>query len=114
METLPAALEDDFRYLDEYLWSRQRAVAANPDDADDKPIWSDVDEDELQALTRILVKGGKRNPTMAAVSRGIVDSRDYIVTAAIVVPRVKKTFDVVRKTHRPPVRRGGLRENIHR
>jgi hypothetical protein len=105
-ETLPAALEDDFRYLDEYLWSRQRAVASDPDSLDERPVWSDLDEDEIAALTRILLRSGRHNPTMAAIARGAVNSRDYIVTVAIVAPRVKRTFDIVRRTHRPPKKRG--------
>ena len=106
-DMLPAALEDDFRYLDEYLWSRQAHADKNFTEADKKPIWSDVDDDELEALTRLMLKAGKRSPAAAAVVRATVESRDYIVTAAIVGPRVKKTFEIVRATHQAPIRRGG-------
>ena len=105
-ESLPAALEDDFRYLDEWLWSRQRAAAEPKEEIDERPVWSNLDEEEIDALTRIMIKAGRHNPTMAAISRAAVDSRDYVVTAAIVVPRAKKTLDIVRQTHRPAKRRG--------
>lgn len=105
-ETLPAALFDDFRYLDEYLWSRQEHADKNFTEADKKPIWSDIDGDELESLTRIMLKAGKRSPAAAAMVRATVESRDYIATAVIVGPRVKKTFEIVRATHQAPVRRG--------
>lgn len=114
-ETLPAALEDDFRYLDEYLWSRQAHADKNFSDLDKKPIWSNLDDDEIEALTKIMLKAGKRSPAAAAVVRATVESRDYIVTAAIVAPRVRKTFVIVRATHQAPVSRliGGKREDQH-
>lgn len=105
-ESLPAALEDDFRYLDEWLWSRQAAVDKDFSEVDKQPVWSNLDEDEIEALTRIMIKGSKKSPAMAAITRAAVDSRDYVVTAAIVVPRAKKTLDIVRKTHRPAKKRG--------
>jgi hypothetical protein len=109
-ETLAAALADDFRYLDEYLASRLKNT--HPDE-EFSAIWDNLDEDEIQKLTSVMVRGGQHNPAMATVARGLVNSRDYVVTAAIVLPRAKKTLDVVRKTHRPPMRRGAQNANQH-
>ncbi len=114
-EILPAVLSDDFRYLDEYLWSRQEHALPNFSEADKKPIWSDLDDDETMALANILIKAGKRSPAAATMVRAAAESHDYIVTAVIVGPRVKKTFQIVRATHQAPVSRLARRqiENQH-
>ena len=105
-EPFTAALEDDFRHLDEYLWARQKAVAPSPDDWIERPIWSDLDTEEVETLTRVILKRAKRSPAAAAVVRTVVDSQDYVETAVIVLPRAKRTLDVVRATRRPPKKRG--------
>lgn len=102
-ETLASAFTDDFDYLDQYLASRQRA--ANPD-AVPQEIWSNVTDAEVAKLTGVLIRAGRHSPAAATVARGVVESRDYIVTAGIVAPRVIKTFEVIRATNRPAKKRG--------
>jgi hypothetical protein len=106
-ETFTAALESDFQALDQYLWHRQMVVGI---DTQEQPIWSDLDSEEVEKLTKIMLKWGQRNATAATVVRGVVDSSDYVAVASVFIPRVKSTVDIMRKTRRPRARRGRMQD----
>jgi hypothetical protein len=101
--SLPAALESHFHAIDEYLWHRQLAAGF---DTKEQPIWSDVDDEELAALTRLAIRWGRHNTYVAAGVRGTVDSADYVAVGTVFAPRIRQTVEIMRKTRKPPVRRG--------
>jgi hypothetical protein len=92
-EPLMAALRDDCQYLDEFLWWYSK-------DPEKPQIWSDLDDEEIEVLTRMLLRRGERSPVAANAVRNIVDGADYISTAVIMVPRMIKTMQ--QTTKRPP------------
>ncbi len=94
-EPLLTALQDDFKYLDHYLWFRLRSVKH---DDSSQPVWSDVDSEEMEALTRIIMKRAKRYGIVAEGVRALVDSADYITAGAISLPRLKRTAEILRET----------------
>lgn len=102
-ESLTAAFESDFQTLDQYLWHRQMSKGI---DTNEQPIWSDLDDEETEKLTKLMLRWGQRNAAVATVTRGVVESSDYIAVASIFVPRIKQTVDIMKQTHTPRVRRG--------
>ena len=102
-EPFLSALENDFHTMDVYLWSRQKLAGK---DTDDQPVWSDLDEEECQALTSILLKWGQKNAAAATIVRSVVDMSDYVVVGSIFLPRINQTVKIMRETHVPRQRRG--------
>ncbi len=93
-----SALTDNFQYLDTYLWNRQEKAGKS---TGEKPIWSDLDDEEIAALTRVMMRFGQHNEAAASVVRGVVESQDYITVGAIFVPRVTETVKIMRETAQP-------------
>lgn len=108
-ESFTSSLESDFQTLDQYLWHRQLAVGI---DTAQQPIWSNLDTEEIEKLTKIMLKWGQRNEAAAAVVRATVESSDYIAVASIFVPRIKSTVDTYKKTRKPRVRRGQVPHEV--
>jgi hypothetical protein len=102
-EPFSHALESDFQALDTYLWSRQKSVGQ---DTHEQPVWTDVDTEELEALTRIMLRWGQHNETAATVVRGVIDASDYVEVGTVFVPRLKRTVDIMRETRKPRAKRG--------
>lgn len=98
------ALESDFEAIDKWLWMRQKAVGI---DTGETPIWSDFDEQEAAALTRIMFRWGQKNEIVAMGVRGIVDSGDYIKVGTMMAPRFKRTVEIYRETKKPRESRRG-------
>lgn len=101
-ESLVSALESNFDSLDEYLWLRQKSVGIN---MDEQPVWSDVDTEEVEALTRLLLRGAQQNELVAVAVDGILDSADYISVATVFGPRIKRTVDIMKATRKPRAKR---------
>jgi hypothetical protein len=97
------AMESNFNALDTYLWSRQKAVGI---DTHEQPIWTDIDAEELEALTRIMLRWGQHNETAATVVRGVIDASDYVAVGTVFVPRIKRTVEIMRETRKPRAKRG--------
>lgn len=102
-EPLIASLEDDFQALDSYLWSRQKSAGV---DTNNQPVWSDLDTEEVTRLTGIMLKWGQHNETAATVVRTVVDASDYVAVGSIFIPRITRTFEIMRTTHKPRPKRG--------
>lgn len=102
-ESFVSALENDFQALDQYLWYRQKTVGI---ETNNQPIWSDLDSEEIEKISGIMLRWGQRNAAAAAAVRGVSESGDYIAVASIFVPRVRNTVDIVRKTRKPRPKRG--------
>lgn len=45
-----------------------------------------------------MLKGGQRNPVMAATVRGMVDLHVYAVVGMMFAPRIQKTVQALRET----------------
>ena len=95
-EPLIAALMSDFEYLDKGLWLYSMSQ-------DEQPIWSDMAREEVEVLANIMLKRGQRSPEAAAAVRAIVDSDVYIQVGAITIPRVLKTYKIVKGSPRPMI-----------
>ena len=93
-----AALKDDCKYADQFLWWYSK-------DASQPQIWSDMDNEEIDTLATVLLKRAQRSAATAAFVRNVVDGADYISTAVILVPRVMKTTTQLSKRPRQPRKR---------
>lgn len=107
-EPLIDAINSDCEYLDQFLQMRLRSVGRD----NEPPIWSDIDEDEVKALSHILTRWSMRSGVVANVTRGIVESADYIAVGAIFAPRINRTVKIMRETRLPRKKRGS-HENNH-
>ena len=97
-EPFMAAMTDNFRYLDTYLWSRQEKAGKS---THERPVWSDLDTEEVEALTRVMMRFGQHNAAAAATVRGVVEGQDYLTVGAIMVPRIGETVRIMRETSMP-------------
>lgn len=64
-------------------------------------MWSNVDAEELAALSRLAMKWGQKNRAVASTVKGLVEVHDYAQVAVIFVPRIQTTVDIIRKTKQP-------------
>lgn len=101
--SLLEALGDHFDSLDKYLWNRQKSAGK---ESHDQPIWSDLDQEEIEKLTKLMIRWGRHNATAAAVARATVDSADYVACATIFAPRIHQTVKIMRETRIPRKKRG--------
>lgn len=85
-EPFKAALNDDFTYVDQLI---------NHTTGNEQPIWSDIDEDELNKLVSFGLKQGQRNAIAAGTVRGITEGSEYLALGAILAPRIQKTVSVL-------------------
>ncbi len=92
------SMEDYFKYMDQFLWSRQERAGKS---SGEQPVWTNLDDEEIAALTRVMMRFGQHNAAAAAVVRGAIEARDYIDVGMIFVPRVQKTVDIMRETAQP-------------
>lgn len=85
-EPLVAALAADLYYVDQFIWNRTA-------DETQMPIWSDMDDEDLTVMARVMLRQGERSPQAATMVRSIVGGSDYISALMLTVPRVIKTVD---------------------
>jgi hypothetical protein len=97
-EDFTQVLKDWSRYVDQYLWSREEYSAQ-------EPIWSDMDTDELDLLSRVILKRAQKSTIVARAVRTAVGSNDYILLTTMMVPRVMKTTTLMNKTKKPKTRK---------
>jgi len=67
-------------------------------------IWGDLSNEEANCITRILIKRGKRNGVTADFVRNLEEGYDYIALGVIIVPRMMKTSEEIKKSPRKSVR----------
>lgn len=89
-EPLIAAIQDEFAILDKIIWSYTG-------DELKQPIWGDVTEKEVGALTGLMLGLGEKSPAMATVVRGAVNAQDYVVVGTMLAPRFMETVKVVKR-----------------
>lgn len=106
-DALISALESHFLSLDEYLWGRLKEAGK---DSHEQPVWSDADQEELEAVAKTLVKWGKKNETAAVIVDGIIDSADIVRAVTVLGPRLKTTGKILRETQKPRARRTDRKE----
>lgn len=87
-EPLTAAIKDAFVYIDQALWAHSK-------DPLKQPIWSDVTEDELSVIVKMMLKGGLRSSAGATTVRAIVNGSDYITTIMVLGPRLNETAKIL-------------------
>lgn len=88
-EPLQAALTDEFDQLDKLLWLYEGA------DSIQQPIWSDINDHEMEKLVNALLNMGTRSATVATVARASVDLSDYIIAGTLLAPRLQSTAKLV-------------------
>ena len=100
-ETFASTIEDYCKYMDQYLWARQEKAGKS---TGERPVWSNLDDEELAAFTRVMMRTGQKNEFAAAAVRGVVESRDYLIAAMIFGPRVAETRKIIVETQveKPP------------
>lgn len=96
-QPLIAALEADFYYIDQYIWSKTQDVS-------EAPIWSDLDNEDVTIYARVMLKQGKKSPQAALMVRSIVSGSDYISALMLTIPRVIKTVDAMKHAPQRPKR----------
>jgi hypothetical protein len=82
------SLEDDFVYLDQWL---QGKVGDR-----NLQVWSNCDDEELDKVTDVFLRGAQRSPLLATVVRETVNTHDYIVVGMVFLPRLQETVSVLR------------------
>ena len=88
-EPFRAAVKDWFKIADDGLWLRCPQI-------DGRDIWGNVDDDETESLANVMLKGGQRNPQMAALVRHIINWADYAVVVSMFGPRIQQTVEAMR------------------
>lgn len=78
------ALESISEGLDEYIWYRAQ-------DKDKRPIWSDLDDDEKEALATITLRQAEKSKYAAMLVQATIDAGDYLKALGAIVPRAVKT-----------------------
>lgn len=87
-EPLASALTDIFKYTDEYLWW----VA---EDELKQPVWSDVDDEEMEKLLGALLGQAQESAVGAAVVNNIILASNYIALGGITIPRLARTLKLL-------------------
>ena len=105
-DAFPAALEDHFQAIDEWLWKRQLAAGIDTDGA---PVWTNFDEKEMSRLTKLAMRWGQKNRVVAAAVRGTTESADYVAVGSMFLPRFQETVRIYRETKQERPKRRGVR-----
>jgi hypothetical protein len=92
------SLESYFGYMDQYLWARQEKAGKSTGQA---PIWGNLDDEEIAALTRVMMRFGQHNEVAAATVRGLVEGRDYVDAGMIFGPRLAMSRQIYIETQPP-------------
>ncbi len=95
-EPVSVALPQGGEYLDKFLWRSCPQL-------DERPIWSNLNNIEIKAICRLLMKRAQVDPMAATVVRAIVDSADYITVIVALGSRGLETGKAIRE--RPRVQR---------
>ncbi len=90
-EPLAEAIRDEFHIVDQALWLRCPQI-------DERDIWGDVSDQEVESLVELLLKGGQRNAATAAVVRSMVDLHVYAVVGSMFAPRIQATVQALQTT----------------
>lgn len=88
-EPLLVALDDCYSYMDKALWK------INPE-LDERAIWSNMTQKEMERTARVMLKQGQVSPMWAAAVRGVVDSSDYFAVMMIHLPRANESWPAIR------------------
>lgn len=83
------ALQADLFYVDMYLWHKCQ-------DHTQTAIWSNITDDEIAVLAKLMLKQGQRNKVAASTVRNVVNGSDYLSALAIVVPRTIQTVNAIK------------------
>jgi hypothetical protein len=87
-------LDQSFNSLDVGL----RMLCSDPD----LTIWSDANDIEIELIKKMLIRRGMRDKEAAAVARTVAESGDIIMLAGFFLPRIAKTYKVVKERPRRP------------
>lgn len=88
-EPLQTALSDEFEQLDKLLWLYEG------DQSIEQPIWSDINDSEMEKLVNAILNMGSRSATVATIARASVDLSDYIIAGTLLAPRLQSTAKLV-------------------
>jgi hypothetical protein len=95
-DTLPRCLQSYGEYLDQVIhWKSQVETPLD--------IWGDLTDMEARCLSNILIRKARNSGHVADVVRNITNGEDYVAVGVMMVPRVMKTVEELRKS---PVKRG--------
>lgn len=95
-EPLSSALEDIFEQMDKFLMGYCNLT---PIDEGGQPVWSDISEKEMKAFVKSWTALGQKSAIAAGAARGAVGLSDFIIGAAVLGPRIKKSGELIRQAH---------------
>lgn len=90
-EPLQVALTDEFSMLDQLLWKYEGS------DSLEQPIWSDIQDNEMEKFVNAILNMGTRSSTVATIARASVDMSDYIIAGTLLAPRLQTTAGLVKQ-----------------
>lgn len=93
-EPLQTALTDEFDMLDKLLWTYEGEQSIQ------QPIWSDINDPDMEKLVNALLNMGTRSATVATIARSSVDLSDYIIAGTLLAPRLQSTAQLVGKVRK--------------
>lgn len=93
-EPLQQALSDEFGMIDQLLWKYEGEESLQ------QPIWSDINDPEMEKLVNAILNMGTRSATVATIARASVDMSDYIIAGTLLAPRLQATASLVGEVRR--------------
>ena len=87
-EPLGAAITDLCKYLDEGLWY----IA---EDELRQPIWSDIDEEEMEKLLSMLLESAHTSGAGAATVNALIHASGFVILGGITAPRLMRTLKLL-------------------
>lgn len=93
-EPLSSALEDIFEQMDKFLMGYCNLT---PIDEGGQPVWSDISEKEMKSFVKSWTALGQKSAIAAGAARGAVGLSDFIIGAAVLGPRIKKSGELIRQ-----------------
>jgi hypothetical protein len=91
---LCAAMRDNFGYMDEGLWLYAMSETK-------EPVWSDIDNDEMNKIVTFMLKRAQTDPLAAQGVRALMETEIYIQLGAISIPRLIKSYHLIKSSPRP-------------
>jgi len=85
----------DADIADGLLWHQEKRAFG---ESSEQPIWSDLDDKELERLSFVLDRLATRFKVAHTVIEHYLGAHDYLIAGAIVLPRLHRTIDVIRAT----------------
>jgi hypothetical protein len=103
-EPLMSAIQSYGEYADKYVrWRTEQPEMAE--------IWGDIMDFEAEALANIMIRRGMKSAHAAEAIRSMIAGEDYISVGVMLLPRIIRTTEEMKKIPAKPRKRRVAREN---